>query len=181
MLKRLQRYEDTAANLAADNRVYPANWEIVESDTGREKHSDGLTHYNDLVYMGGGLIRLATKTVDLLTLTKQVFFTVPTGLICIPVSVIVRNPSTDLGGILGSIFFGFDSGAADMGLIFTRTDLNFLGQTRQCIGKSIIAMPAFDASSFIRGGAGDTFGCLIPDGDTAATVDIDVFGYFVNV
>lgn len=35
MLKRLQRYEDTAANLAADNRVYPANWEIVEKDTGR--------------------------------------------------------------------------------------------------------------------------------------------------
>lgn len=49
-LKPVHRYEDLAANWTADNRILPAGWEGVESDTGREKHGDGITAWNDLSY-----------------------------------------------------------------------------------------------------------------------------------
>lgn len=53
MKKPVKRYEDTAANWTADNPTLPAGWEGVESDTGLEKHGDGLTAWNSLGYSVG--------------------------------------------------------------------------------------------------------------------------------
>lgn len=49
-IKPLRRYENTAANWAADDPILPPNWEGVESDTGRDKCGDGLTRWNSLAY-----------------------------------------------------------------------------------------------------------------------------------
>lgn len=52
--KKVQRFEDTAANWAADNPILPANWEGIESDTGQWKQGDGVTAWNSLSYAAGG-------------------------------------------------------------------------------------------------------------------------------
>lgn len=63
MARTTSRYQkivrDTAAVLAAANRIYPAGWLIIESDTAEPnnmKEADGITAYNSLAYgqAGGG-------------------------------------------------------------------------------------------------------------------------------
>ena len=52
LLYNIRAYEDTAANWAADDNVYPANSLLIASDTGAIKKGDGVNAYADLAYVG---------------------------------------------------------------------------------------------------------------------------------
>lgn len=52
LLYNIRAYEDTAANWAADDNVYPANSLLIASDTGALKKGDGVNAYADLAYAG---------------------------------------------------------------------------------------------------------------------------------
>lgn len=53
----IQLRGDTAANWAAANPVLLLNEKAIESDTGREKNGDGVSTWNQLPYVGGGVVQ----------------------------------------------------------------------------------------------------------------------------
>lgn len=178
MRKPVKRYEDTAANWAADNPTLPPGWEGVESDTGRWKQGPG--RWNSLPYSGSGIILLSSTTINFMAGPKQDFFTVPAGKYSIPTEAVLRQVSADLASTASAISLGFDAGASDSQLVFNRSDLNFISIARHVISRTNAAPSGFDCAARQRGEETERFGCIVTDPDTVATGIIDVFGYLMN-
>ena len=62
LLYNVRAYEDTAANWAADTKIYPANSLLLESDTGVLKKGDGINAYADLAPVG---VKQVAKVADI--------------------------------------------------------------------------------------------------------------------
>ena len=52
LLYNIRAYEDTAANWAVNDNIYPVNSLLITSDTGALKKGDGVNAYADLEYAG---------------------------------------------------------------------------------------------------------------------------------
>ena len=60
----IQLKRGTAARLAEVNPILEAGEPCAERDTGRMKIGDGVTHWNDLRYVGGNTEIITASTVD---------------------------------------------------------------------------------------------------------------------
>lgn len=112
--------------------------------------------------------KLATVSgVDLNVTTKSTIYTVPSGKSLVVTKVVVRNASTSL--TTASFGFGFNANADDVVASALHTELT---------GSTLYTLihPKVGA---IRGAAADVFGlkCSIAQG-SAATADVDLFGFF---
>jgi hypothetical protein len=101
--QRVHEYVATAAEWTHANEILATNEKAIESDTGREKLGDGVTHYSDLDYIssgaaGGGSYEAATESPA--TGSNDTFtFTAPP-------TLVFRNTVMErsLGSVVGNTF-----------------------------------------------------------------------------
>jgi hypothetical protein len=126
-----------------------------------------------------GITKLATvEGIDLELTTKQDLYTVPTGKICIPTLVIIRNASVTPDDI--NFKFGFNAGSDDVGLSNT---LNLLTSALSAIQIAPATGSLTEQLQFYRklGAAAEVLGCIMASANSVpCTVDIDVFGYLID-
>lgn len=153
--------------------------------------TDSVEQYVDAALLGGSMALLSTITFNLNLATKQTAYTVPTGKICIPLLVIVRNASADLTSTGARIKIGFNAGADDvLGVNEYCINVNALAlltTSAQGIGKSVFHSHDFDAtnatndnSEFAIGTAGQVLGYINDRVTEAATVTIHTFGLLID-
>lgn len=137
---------------------------------------------------------LGSVTVDLNTTALQLSqIVVPTGKVCVVTGEIVRNASVDLTGMTGNLFTGWDATNAD-DLWVTSPEYNFRPEQLTLLTTSSLATGrnslyprdgdganvTANNAQLLVGTAGQTLGfkCSAAFG-SAATVTVDVLGYFV--
>jgi hypothetical protein len=64
LLYNIRAYEDTAANWAVNDSIYPANSLLIASDTGALKKGDGVNAYADLAYVGVKQVAVVADITD---------------------------------------------------------------------------------------------------------------------
>ena len=62
LLYNIRAYEDTAANWAVNDNIYPANSLLIATDTGALKKGDGVNAYADLASVG---VKQVAKVADI--------------------------------------------------------------------------------------------------------------------
>ena len=127
------------------------------------------------------ITKIASATINCQTTTKQNIFTVPTGQIFFPVFVAVRQASATLAGMV-DVDFGAGANADDwlqqisLAAFTAVTDYGVLAQPAQAAGPPIV--PTKKTHNI----AADVWGLKVITGSTgAATVEVDLFGYLVDV
>lgn len=138
---------------------------------------------------------LGSVTVDLNTTDLQLSqVVVPTGKVCVVTGEIVRNASVDLTGMTGNLFTGWDATDADdlwathdPSYNFRLEQLGLLTTSSLATGRNSLYPRDGDGTSvsavnslLLVGTAGQTLGFKCSDAfGSAATVTVDVLGYFV--
>ena len=137
---------------------------------------------------------LGSVTVDLNTTDLQLSqVVVPTGKVCVVTGEIVRNASVDLTGMPGNLFTGWDATDADDLWVseaiynFTNEQLALLTTSSLATGRGSLFPRNGDGdiasasnAQLLVGTAGQTLGFKCDDVfGSAATVTVDVLGYFV--
>lgn len=155
--------------------------------------TDSVEQYVDAALLGGSMALLSTITFNLNLATKQTAYTVPTGKICIPLLVVIRNASADLSATGARITAGFNAGADDVlgnnsnlrG--FEKQLLNQLADATRSVAKSAFNSHEFisdsadaDNSIFTVGTAGQALGYINSGTTEANTVTIHTFGLLID-
>lgn len=123
---------------------------------------------------------LASVTLNGKTVTKQTVYTVPAGKVLIPFTVLFRDPSATIAGLV-DLDVGGNAGADDwlqqisLDAFTATTDYGFVLQPAQAAGPPIVPVKKTEYAAAV------VFGIKIITVSTgAATFKVDLFGHLVD-